>query len=228
MKAKHILIDLLDYFEVYVSENEKNSSNLSTVDFIGFLNNNIEIQSLKRDAVSGGKEDFLTDEFSQNKISTDISILVTLLFRYAKNYIKKALKDSKINTADEFSFMITLLTYDSLSKQELINLQVMEKTSGIEIINRLIKKGFICQFNDETDRRSKRIKITGDGRKELLSILPQMNMVSKIIVGKLTQEEQQSLLNILNKLDDFHNDIFINQKHLELNNLSQLVNDSIV
>jgi DNA-binding MarR family transcriptional regulator len=226
MKAKHILIDLLDYLELYVSENEKNSRNLSTVDFIGFLNNNIEIQSLKRDAVSGGKEDFLTDEFSQNKISTDISILVTLLFRYAKNYIKKALKDSKINTADEFSFMITLLTYDSLSKQELINLQVMEKTSGIEIINRLIKKGFICQFNDETDRRSKRIKITENGRKELLSILPQMNMVSKIIVGKLTEEEQRSLLNILNKLDEFHNDIFINQKHIELENLTQTVSNS--
>lgn len=216
MKAKHILLDLLDYLELYVADNEKDGVNLSTTDFIGYLNKNIEIASLKRDAISGGKDDFLTDQSVKNKISTDISILVSLLFRYAKNYIKKALKGSKINSADEFSFLITLLTYESLSKQELINIQVMEKTSGIEIINRLIKKGYICQFDDETDKRSKRIKITDAGRKELISILPQMNMVAKIIVGKLSVEEQQTLVYLLRKLDDYHNNIFMNQKQATL------------
>ncbi|MDD4490201.1 MAG: MarR family winged helix-turn-helix transcriptional regulator [Paludibacter sp.] len=225
MKAKHILIDLLDYFEVYVSENEKDNRKLSTTDFIGFLNKNIEVESLKRNAISGGKDDFLTNRNADSKISTDVSILVSLLFRYAKNYIKKALKGSKINTADEFSFLITLLTYESLSKQELINIQVMEKTSGIEIINRLIKKGYICQFDDETDKRSKRIKITDIGRREIIALLPSMNLVSKIIVGRLTKEEQQTLVYLLRKLDDFHNDIFLNQKHAgleELTNLSRL------
>lgn len=222
MRAKHILLDLLDYLELYVSDNERDGRKLSTVDFIGFLNKNIEIASLKRDAISGGKDDFLTDQSVENKISTDISILVSLLFRYAKNYIKKALKGSKINTADEFSFLITLLTYDSLSKQELINIQVMEKTSGIEIINRLIKKGYICQFADETDKRSKRIRITDAGRKELFCILPQMNMVAKIIVGKLSKEEQQTLVYLLRKLDDYHNDIFLNQKQAGLEELAGL------
>lgn len=222
MKAKHILLDLLDYLELYVSDNERDGRKLSTVDFIGFLNKNIEIASLKQDAISGGKDDFLTDQSVENKISTDISILVSLLFRYAKTYIKKALKGTQINTADEFSFLITLLTYDSLSKQELINIQVMEKTSGIEIINRLIKKGYICQFADETDKRSKRIRITDSGRRELISILPQMNLVAKIIVGKLSKEEQHTLVYLLRKLDDYHNDIFLNQKQAGLEELAGL------
>jgi len=222
MKAKHILLDLLDYLELYVSKNEKDNRRLSTADFIDFLNSNIKIKSLKKDEISGGKEEFLTEQFVQNKVATDISILVSLLFRYAKIYIKKALKDSKINSADEFSFLITLLTYESLSKQELINLQVMEKTSGIEIINRLIKKGFICQFDDESDRRSKRIKITVDGRNELVVVLPQMDMVSKIIAGKLTNEEQRMLIYLLRKLDDFHNNIFFNQKNANLKDLTEL------
>ncbi|MDD4427790.1 MAG: MarR family winged helix-turn-helix transcriptional regulator [Paludibacter sp.] len=222
MKAKHILLDLLDYLELYVSKNEEDNRRLSTADFIDFLNSNIKIKLLKKDEISGGKEEFLTEQFVQNKVATDISILVSLLFRYAKIYIKKALKDSKINSADEFSFLITLLTYESLSKQELINLQVMEKTSGIEIINRLIKKGFICQFDDESDRRSKRIKITVDGRNELVVVLPQMDMVSKIIAGKLTNEEQRMLIYLLRKLDDFHNNIFFNQKNANLKDLTEL------
>ncbi len=220
MKTKDIIFDLLNHLENYVADNEELDKELSTLDFIGFVNSRIEGQSLKRDAISGGQDDFLTEQFNDNKIATDVSILVTLLFRYAKSYIKKALKDSQINSADEFSFLITLLTYDSLSKQQLINIQVMEKTSGIEIINRLMKKGFVSQFDDELDKRSKRIKITPVGRQVLIAILPQMNVVSKVVVGTLSVKEQHTLLYLLRKLDDFHNDIFLNEKSLDLNEIA--------
>ena len=66
------------------------------------------------------------------------------------------------------------MTYDSLNKGELIQKQVMEKTSGTEIINRLIKLGLIEQFDDETDKRSMRVKMTVLGRMEIVKILPQM------------------------------------------------------
>jgi hypothetical protein len=52
------------------------------------------------------------------------------MYRYAKGYIKKALQESIIQTPDEFSFLITLMTFESLTKTELINKQVIEKTSG--------------------------------------------------------------------------------------------------
>ena len=225
MKTKHIILDLLEYLEAYVAENEQEGNELNTFDFIGFLNNHIEGESYKRNAISGGKDDFIESQSADNKIATDVSILVSLIFRYAKNYIKKALKDSKINSADEFSFLITLLTYDSLSKQELINLQVMEKTSGIEIINRLIKKGFISQFDDAVDKRSKRIKMTPTGRQEVIAILPQMKIVSKIVLGRLTKEEQHMLVYLLRKLDHFHNDIFLNEKNLDLEEIIMKIDD---
>ena len=219
MKTKHILLDLLEFLEDYVAENEKEGKELTTSDFIGFVNNHIEIEAHKKNAVSGGKNEFLIEDDPQNRIATDVSILISLMFRYAKNYIKKALKGSRINSADEFSFLISLLTYDSLSKQELINLQVMEKTSGIEIINRLIKKGFISQHDDDADKRSKRIMMTISGRQQLLAILPQMKVVSKIILGKLTMDEQHMLVYLLRKLDHFHNDIFLNEKNFELEDI---------
>jgi len=215
MRTKQIIIDLLDLLEQY--EQQSPTSNiLNTTDFVGFLNTQFKHDSVKRNEISGGRDEFLTNDYTENKVETDISILVSILFRYAKMYAKKALKESNIKTVDEFSFLITLLTHREISKQKLINLQIMEKTSGIEIINRLIRQEFIEQFDDEKDKRSKLLRITEAGRREIISILPRMNLVSKIVVGTLTKEEQNILTYLLRKLDHFHNDIFIHDKENEL------------
>lgn len=219
MRVKNIIIDVLDYLEQYVDECDRMDTPISTTDFLGYINAKHQSVAITRDQLSGGKDEFLTDDFSNNKTATDVSILVSLLFRYAKNYIKKALKDSPIKTADEFSFLITLMTHESMSKQELITSQVMEKTSGIEIINRMIKKGFIEQYDDVNDGRSKRIRITVPGRMELIKILPQMNRVSQIVVGNLSVEEQSMLSFLMRKLEHFHNDVFLNDKELDFDRI---------
>jgi len=46
-----------------------------------------------------------------------------------------------------------------------------------------------------------------------------MKIVSKIVLGKLTKEEQHMLVYLLRKLDHFHNNIFMNEKHLELEDI---------
>ncbi|HRZ96748.1 MAG TPA: MarR family winged helix-turn-helix transcriptional regulator [Paludibacter sp.] len=219
MKTKEILIELLELLETYESENSGLGNPLNTTDFIEYLNSHQNPQKLKVDELSGGIEDWRSEEMTENMPVTDISILVVLLFRYAKGYIKKALKASQIKTADEFSFLITLLTYESMTKMELINMQIMEKTSGNEIINRLIKFDFIEQTKDQTDKRSVRIKITPKGRYEILSVLPQMQLVSKIVVGNLKEKEKNTLAFILRKLDHYHNDIFQNNKDCDLSEI---------
>ena len=154
MKTKEILIELIEYLSIYESENENSGRNLNMTDFLGFMNSQYTTENIKAVELRG---EVNNNDFSDTRGSeTDISILIVLMFRYAKGYIKKALKDSPIKTADEFSFLITLLTYESLSKSELIQKQVMEKTSGTEIINRLLKMGLITQFSDETDKRTKK------------------------------------------------------------------------
>ena len=217
MKTKEILIELIEYLSIYESENENSGRNLNMTDFLGFMNSQYTTENIKAVELRG---EVNNNDFSDTRGSeTDISILIVLMFRYAKGYIKKALKDSPIKTADEFSFLITLLTYESLSKSELIQKQVMEKTSGTEIINRLLKLGLISQFNDEADKRSVRVRITHIGRMELLKILPQMQTVSQIVTGNLTETEKTMLAYMLRKLEHYHNDIFLTKKDSELEEL---------
>lgn len=217
MKTKNILIQLIEFLSEYENESTQTGAEVNMTDFIGFLNSNYQSENVKSNQIRGQEQ---TPEFTnQDGPATDISILIVLLFRYAKGYIKKALKDSMIKTADEFSFLITLMTYKSLSKTELIQKQVMEKTSGTEIINRLVKLGLITQVADKEDKRSIRVSITPLGRVELLKILPHMQTVSQIVTGNLSETEKSMLAYMLRKLEAFHNDIFLNKKEAELTDL---------
>lgn len=219
MRTKHILIELLDYLDEFENQHKDTEKKFSTADFIGYLNAVHVPDTLSDDKIRGGEESWKVIQYTENRTATNVSILVSLLYRYAKMYSRKAMKESGLKSVDEFALLITLMTHDTISKQELIKEQVLEKTSGIEIVNRLIRQGFVEQFDGEKDRRSKLLKITPEGRREILQILPRMNQVSKIVVGNLTQTEQNLLTFLMRKLDHFHNDIFMNDKDAGLEDI---------
>ncbi len=217
MKTKKILIELIELLDEFESEREVVGQEMNMSDFLGFLNSKNRSENIKTKQLKGDYAGYKYEE--TDGPVTDISILIVLMFRYAKGYIKKALRDSAIKTADEFSFLMTLMTYESLSKSELIQKQVMEKTSGTEIINRMIKMGLIESFNDESDKRSVRVKMTPAGRMEIIKILPEMQKVSKIVTGNLNETEKNTMAYMLRKLEHYHNDIFMNKKDSELEEL---------
>jgi len=222
MKKNEILTTLINNFFSFDAE-RGNREEYSIDEFIGYLNAKSERQELEMRKISGEDNELL--KFEHPGATRDISILIVLMSHYAKWYIKKVLRDSLLQTPDEFSFLITLMSYDSMIKGELIAKQIMEKTSGTEIINRLVKKGMIFETADENDKRSIRVSITKSGRDEIIRILPLMSKVTEIVVGNLTNEEINTLSYLLKKLDHFHNDIYINKRREPLSDiLSEVAN----
>ncbi len=216
MKKSEILTTLINQFFSFDAE-KGNHEEYSIDEFIGYLNAKSGLKELEIRKLSGENKEWFNDEYRNT--ASDISILIVLMNRYAKWYIKKVLRDSLLQTPDEFSFLITLMTYDSLNKSELIAKQVMEKTSGSEIINRLIKKGMIVETADQNDKRSIRVAITKSGRDEILKILPLMSKVTKIVVGNLSDDEINTLSYLLKKLDYFHNEIYLNKRDQSLSDI---------
>ena len=214
METKYLLIKQLidkvaDYEKVLASADE-----MSLEGFSNFINHPKVTSYLQKRNLSGPLE--LEVQKRGNKQETTIAMLVTFIYRYAKLYAKKVLQDSSISTLDDFSYLIMLLTYESLSKSELIQKNVHEKTTGMEIIKRLIKQNLINQFDDEVDKRSQRVAITEEGKQAIFSILHRLEDVSTIMTGNLTELEKNSLNTILKKLDHFHFDIFINYRNKSL------------
>jgi DNA-binding MarR family transcriptional regulator len=95
----------------------------------------------------------------------------------------------------------------------------MEKTSGTEIINRLVKRGMISEAADQNDKRSIKVSITKSGREEILRILPLMTRVTEIVTGNLNKEEINTLSYLLKKLDYFHNNIYLSKKGQPLSDI---------
>lgn len=214
METKYLLIkELIDkvaeYEKVLSSPEEMNLEG-----FTNFISHPTNSTYLQNRNLSGSLE--LEVQERGNKQETTIAILVTFIYRYAKLYAKKVLQDSSISTLDDFSYLILLLTHENLSKTELIQKNVHEKTTGMEIIKRLIKQNLIYQFDNEADKRSQRVAITEEGKVAIFSILHKLEDVSTIMTGNLSELEKNSLNSILKKLDYFHFDIFMNDRNKTL------------
>jgi MarR family transcriptional regulator, organic hydroperoxide resistance regulator len=155
------------------------------------------------------------------KAIINISKNVNLLHRYSKFYLKKVLKDSLLQTIDEYSYLICLYYSEGLTKTELSNLNVMEKTSGNEVIRRLLKSHLIRQQQDMEDKRSMRVTITEQGKAEINKIFPELSKAAVILSGPLSESEKASLDHLLAALCDYHHRIFIEQKNAGIDDILQ-------
>lgn len=126
------------------------------------------------------------------------------LFRYAKLQAKSAIIDTEFSTPDDFIYLITLMSFGSMSKTALIKMNVHEKSAGIQIINRLIKGGLVEQTGDSGDKRNKIIHITPKGTELLNQNMQNIRIATRNVTEPLTHQEKMDLIRLLSKLEDFH------------------------
>lgn len=216
MKTVEILKELLNQLERYRDTVEQEDA-MSMDGFLEFMKPDSRIEDFKSQLVSEDSNGILKHE---KKIDIDIERILAqhliLLNRYIKFYSKTAFQDSKIKSLEEFSFMMTVVQMPNISKSELIKRNIIEKSSGIEIINRLIKNGLLLQTHNPNDLRSQIIQITDLGKMELYKIFNNMNTLGHIATAPLNNWEKQQLAKSLKKLDDFHYSNYCNKELKEL------------
>ena len=133
----------------------------------------------------------------QQQREVSIARHLSLLHRYSKGYIKRALTASTLlQSEEEYSYLASLMSGKPQTKTELNALNAMEKTSGAEIIRRLVAKGLAEERPDERDRRSVLVSITPLGRAELMKVFPQLRTAALLLSAPL-QESQQATLDFL-------------------------------
>ena len=209
-------IELIKQLLGYVEQFESQSERVDLREFSLYLKEQVFDKNNDNNEDVFRNADYLN---YKNYKDVEFSTLLTGLFRFAKHYLKKTFRGTSFKTIDEFGFLATLLREESLLKNELINHHHLEISSGSEILKRLIKNKLIAEYQDENDKRGKRIKITETGRKEIIASFDEMYKVSKIIRGNISSEELSQALVVLNKLTYFHNDIWIDDKNSDLNGI---------
>jgi len=205
MKSYALLHQLLNLVETLEAEND--GREVSLQEFASFLLSQVggPLGEPGYSDARFGKEEAYAQTMAF-QLDNNIGRLFVYMSRYAKSYIKKTLEGTPLLTGEDFTAMAILLTHEHLSKTELISYNLQEKTSGMEVIRRLIAAGLVKQWDNIEDRRGKHISITNDGRKLLYRVFVEMGHVSKMITGNLSEAEKLNLLYLLQKLENFHFD----------------------
>lgn len=144
-----------------------------------------------------------------------ISTLLVHMNRFAKSYSRAAIAGSEFSTQEDFIYLINLKAFGEMTKMDLIKKNVHEKSAGILIISRLINNGWVVQEDSTTDKRTKIIKITDKGIEVLEQQMDKIREATKIVCGDLSEPEKMQLINLLNKLNDFHIPIYNNNNNVE-------------
>lgn len=193
-------VALLEEFNL----NNTNSDYPSTIEgFKAWIFN----QESKKQSIQDNDTDWEGKENGRSAESA-ISTLLVHLNRYAKTYSKSAISDSDFSTQEDFIYLITLKSFGTMSKIDLIKKNIHDKPVGNLVINRLLKQGWIEQNDSDQDKRIKLIHITEKGLKALENQMEKIRQATKIVSGNLTRSEKIDLIRILNKLDHFHHPIY--------------------
>ena len=142
--------------------------------------------------------------FPDESVESAASKYIIYLYRYAKGYGKKLLKDTPLSSIDDVPYLLMLLFSGPSTKMELIQANVHEKTTGMEILNRLLRLGLVEQQFNPDDKRSRKLSISPEGQKLMLNLMNGMDTLSAIVSGNLQTKERINLLKMLHKLNDFH------------------------
>lgn len=137
-----------------------------------------------------------------------IAMYLSFMARYAQFYSRRLFKDSTLYSEDDWGVLVSLYPYGKSSKTEVIKRCIMEKSSGNEVLKRMLRVGLLQEESNPEDGRSKLIALTDAGRTAFESVQNGIQRLSNLVVADLEEAEKQQLLQILLKLHRFHKPVF--------------------
>ena len=114
--------------------------------------------------------------------------------------LKKTLKNYPIN-ATEFAVMEFLSSKGEKSIQEIRNRILLASGSATYVVDNLEKKGYVNRKISQKDKRVTYIKLTKIGENLMDDIFPIHKINTKKIFDDLTEEELDTLKEILKKIN---------------------------
>ncbi|MPT34167.1 MAG: MarR family transcriptional regulator [Flavobacterium sp.] len=193
------ILSLMEDFEAEILKNEAYSPDLEG--FKLWMGNTFKPQNNEVQPAWEGKAIGRTSE-------SVIASLVVHMNRFGKSYFKSAIYGSEFSTQEDVIYLIVLKFSKNMAKMDLIKKNVHDKPTGMQIINRLINKGWVSQTDSDSDKRSKILNITSTGLEALDGIMLKVRAATHIVSGDLAESEKLELIRLLNKLHDFHQRIY--------------------
>ncbi len=123
---------------------------------------------------------------------------IVQLFRRLKHETKAASEGLPMNHLDEFVMLMIVMDMPGVRKSDLVAMNRMETSSGNDMVNRLIRAGWLSEAREG---RYRRLYITEQGRELGYELARRYNTVSATILGPLQPEQVAQLVQLLRVID---------------------------
>lgn len=130
-------------------------------------------------------------------------------------YYKAAMSQTKLPFPEAFYFLNTLRFVGQVTKTDLITQTMVEYTTGIDSIAKLVKAGYISERQHDTDKRAKLLKLTPEGEELLFSCYPFIGKATEMIFGGLDKDTVKLCISILSRVEVKHTALAMAVRHMD-------------
>jgi DNA-binding MarR family transcriptional regulator len=142
-------------------------------------------------------------EYNYSFQSSEAAFLIWRLSKFIRHYVKPILVEKGLSSQDDFAILAHIDYLKTCSKKEAVEANIIEPTTGIEIIKRLVKQKLILEKENKEDKRQKLVSLTKKGQDLLKEIYIGFSGIQDVLADMKT-DERLCLIDILKRLDSFH------------------------
>ncbi len=123
-------------------------------------------------------------------------------------YIKKFFSNLPINNRLEYLFLYTVSKRREAKKTELINTHLVDYTTGMDTIKRLVNNGLLEEMPNEADKRAKLLVITNEGKKVLELSGRKISDEIQMFLACISTNKWKKTLSVFEEINEFHSGIY--------------------
>jgi DNA-binding MarR family transcriptional regulator len=146
-------------------------------------------------------------------INGRLMILLRRIGKYHMVYSNKALEGTGLDQIEEFGILVTIFNQINPIKSEAIYNNIIELSSGTNMLIRLKKRGLINEYPDKEDKRVKRLKLTVKGEETIKVAKDRVLKVAAMMMHGLTDEDKQLCIQLLTPINERFDGMFQKQKN---------------
>ena len=127
--------------------------------------------------------------------------LIGRLYKLNTFYAEMALKETGFNSLEEFLLLNSIFFAKAPKKTEIIYQNFIELSTGLLMINKLIAAGYVSEFDDELDKRSKRLKLTQTGGEFVNTGRTRLHKVHEMFFATVAEDDIKVCAQMLGGID---------------------------
>lgn len=195
------LVPLIQHWETYAAECAAASTAPELASFAGWLARQVGSgPPLASPAVAPPHE----AQYQQVRLADKVAILIWRLSRFMRLSFKHHFEDTPLQSIDEFSLLAGTHFLQEPTKNQLFQYNLLETTTGLQMLARLLRQGLVSENADPADRRLKRVRLTPAGRAVYERGCQQMDHISDDLLLVLPPADLQQLEGLLLRLNHYH------------------------